>query len=476
MRAGQPLPGLKAAPPGPGCPYRKLSTLSFWFHILFGRLIEGKPPKILDLCGKKGYIALRYMKKPILLSILLLLLESTTAWGQYSTLYAELTALLKDNIDPNTGNMAFLSLMVPVGGRYEGMGTATTALARDSGYIESNPAAGSLLRNTELSFSHHNWISNSMLDGVTYTIRYGDFGVGVSGKFFYVPFSEQDVLGYRESTGFQYSESVATLNASYRFFPSYEFYGIAAGLSTKVGVRYVPEYVYPGQSALVFMTDVGVQSSFNFLKAFSSRTMNFSVGAAVKNLGFSTLASDPLPATATLGIAYAPVRPVTVSADFNLPFSLDAAAGAESPYGAVGMNWEIAPFLSVQTGFLLKWNNPRVSVGSILDVGNLKGIGLVSFVVNYNLNLAGEINPLDLFSVQARLNLGDFGRAARQTELENLFMEGVREYGEGNLTKAIENWEKVLQIDPSYTPARDYIETAKATLQLQKNLNAREQR
>jgi len=424
----------------------------------------------MDIDRGKGYIDLQRMKKKVLSAILILLMHCTTLWADYPSLYSQWSAYLEDFIDPNTGNMAFMSLLVPVGGRYEGMGTATTALALDSGYMESNPAAGALLRNTELAFSHHNWISDSMLEGITYTVRFDKLGLGFAGKFFYVPFSPYDTYGENSSASFYYSESVATLNASYNFLSSYEFYGLSAGASAKIGYRNVPEYVYPGQSALVFMTDLGVQSSFNFLKFYSSRSRNFSVGAVLKNFGFSSLASDPLPVTATLGIAYAPLRPITTTFDFSLPFSLDSSVSAESPYGAVGMNWEVAQFLSIQTGLLLKMNNPRISVGTILDVG------AVSFTVNYNLNLAGEIDPLDLFSVQARLNLGDFGRAALQTKLEEYFWAGVEEYGKGNLDKAIDYWKKVLEIDPTYTPARDYIATAQSTMELQKSLEAREKR
>jgi hypothetical protein len=431
--------------------------------------MEGKRSRFLDIEGKKGYIALKRMKKRIFRLIVVLLMQCTISWADYSTFYSDWAALLQSFIDPNTGNMAFQTLLVPQGGRYEGMGTATTALARDSGYIESNPAAGALLRNTELSFSHHNWISDSMLDGITYTVRYDNLGLGLSGKFFYVPFSARESYGIRDSSGY-YSESVATLNASYRFLSSYEFFGISAGASLKVGYRNVPEVFALGQSALVIMGDLGAQSSFDFLKFFASRSRNFSLGFALKNLGLSTLANDPLPMIATLGVAYAPARPVTVTLDGSLPLSLDSTAGAEAPYAAIGMNWDIAQFLSLQAGFQLKMNNPRISIGTILDVG------AVSFVVNYNLNLAGRIDPFDLFSIQARLNLGDFGRAAMQTKLEEYFWTGVEEYGNGNLQIAIDYWKKVLDIDPTYSPARDYIETARITLELQKSLEAREKR
>ena len=90
--------------------------------------------------------------------------------------------------DPNTGLTVFPTLLIPLGGRYEGMGTAFTAMAIDSGFIESNPAGSAMLARNEISFHHHSWIDNSSLEGIVYASRIGNLGFGACGKFLFIPY------------------------------------------------------------------------------------------------------------------------------------------------------------------------------------------------------------------------------------------------------------------------------------------------
>ena len=122
-------------------------------------------------------------------------------------------------------------------------------------------------------------------------------------------------------------------------------------MNVKIAYRYVPETIYPEQSAVGVMADFGLLSRFNLLKFFSSRTKNFSVGAVVKNLGPFVL-EEPLPTEATLGIAYSPLRPVTLSFDFTLPFSfMPDLYPAEQWNIAGGLDIAFTNFFSIQTGF-----------------------------------------------------------------------------------------------------------------------------
>ena len=128
---------------------------------------------------------------------------------------------------------------------------------------------------------------------------------------------------------------------------------------------------------------------------------------------------------------------------------------------ATGFNFTVTNFLSLQTGFQWKGENPKVSIGSSVDLEK------VSFVLNYNLDLSGRVDPLDKFSIQAKLNLGDRGRLAAQNRIDELYLNGLEAFAQGDLEKAIDFWEQVLEIDPSYTPARANIETALKALKQQ---------
>ncbi len=397
----------------------------------------------------------------------LILVAGCLLYSEYSDFYFDWEEYFARRGDPNTGLTVFPTLLIPMGGNYEGMGTAYTAVASDSGYIEANPSGSSILKMTELSFLHHNWIADSNIEGVVYSIRFNDLGIGVGGKFLYLPFTRYDPWGERQGKGY-YSETVATLNVSYNFFSNYYFSGVALGTNVKIAYRNVPIAIYPDQSAFSAMVDVGVLTRLDFLKLFISRSKNFSLGAAVKNLGAFAL-GEPLPTVATVGVAYSPIRPVTLAFDLNLPFSLDQVNyPAESWNIASGFNVIVTDFLSVQSGVQLKGDNPRFSVGSTLELDN------ISFVANYNLDLSGQMSPVDKFSVEAKLNLGDMGRAELQKKSEELYLDGLEAYAKGDIPEAIKHWEMVLQVDPKFIPARENIETATRALQLQKEIEARQ--
>mgnify|MGYP001154533439 CR=1 FL=1 len=50
---------------------------------------------------------------------------------------------------------------------------------------------------------------------------------------------------------------------------------------------------------------------------------------------------------------------------------------------------------------------------------------------------------------------------------DDLYTEGLREFSLGNLENAIRRWNEVLAIDETYTPARQYLAIAEATLIIQ---------
>jgi hypothetical protein len=405
--------------------------------------------------------------KAVYFVTVILFLAIFGVYADFSTFYGSI-APEDEQLDPNVGLTVFPTLLIPIGGRYEGMGTAFTAVANDAGFLEANPSASSLLDQTELVFSHNNWIADSNMEGVVYTIRFDDLGIGFGGKFLYVPFTEYDTWGERVSKGY-YSESIATMNISYNFFSSYYFYGLAVGANMKVAYRNIPEAIHPEQSALGIMGDFGVLTRFNFLKFFSSRSKNFSVGGVVKNLGPFVL-EEPLPTEATFGIAYSPLRPVTLSFDFTIPFSFNPGLfPAERWSIAGGADIAFTGFFSVQTGFKYRGGNPKISLGSTLNLRKIR------FVVNYTLDLTTSSNSADHFSIQAELKLGDRGRAERQALIDEYYTAGLEAYAEGRLQEAIDSWNMVLELDPDFQPASEMKRTVQRAVALQKEMEAIQQ-
>ena len=96
----------------------------------------------------------------------------------------------------------------------------------------------------------------------------------------------------------------------------------------------------------------------------------------------------------------------------------------------------------------------------------------MSFVANYTLDLSSQVGNLDRFSVEAKINLGDDGRMALRNKVDEYYLEGVEEFANGNLNRAITAFEKALELDPGFTPARDYLSEVERQLENRERLNS----
>jgi hypothetical protein len=392
----------------------------------------------------------------------LLTLIQLSSWAQ-ENFFGGWTDLVNSFADNNTGLRSFPTLLIPMGGISEGMGTAYTAVCRDADYIEYNPAGSAILPSSQLGLYHHAWIADSNMESAVYTTRFNDLGIGAAGKFLYVPFTAYNDWGAAVANNY-ISETIGTLNVAYNFLSNYYFSGVAVGGNLKVAYRNIPDIAalsVSNQSALALMGDVGALTSFNLGKFYNSQSKNFSVALVVKNLGIDTLADEYLPQMATAGLAWSPLRPWTIALDFTYPFSFPGQPPAELCYFALGTSVAVTSFLSVQGGVLMEAANPTISLGASINLGTL------ALIMNYNLDLSGSLDPLDKFSVEARFDLGDSGRSARTQKAEALYLQGVEEFANGNFQKAISLWQQVLEIDPKYQPAADDIRTASHTMAVQ---------
>ena len=360
----------------------------------------------------------------------------------------------------NTGLTTFPTLNIPMGGEYEGMGTAYSAVARDSSYFEANPAASSTLTYTELSLFHTNLIADANMEGLVYTIRDEDFGIGVGGKFLHVPFTEYDAYGEQEKS-IRFTETVVGANVSYNFLSSFYFYGVALGTTLKVAYRNNP--IRPDQNQAGVMADIGALTRFNALKPYASRDRNASVGLTVKNLG-PPVDGEPLPSAAHLGLSYSPLRPLVLSSELIYPFIVGTNDPAEAIGLANGASVTVTDFFSAHTGLLIRGGNPRITLGGIVDIQD------ITLSINYTLDMTTQIGSFDRFSLQAKFNFGDRGRAEEAARVEDLYLESLVAYAAGDLERTIELTREALEIDPDFEPAEETLETALRSKALQEEM------
>ena len=377
-------------------------------------------------------------------------------------------------IDENEGLTSFRSLNVPFGGRAESLGGAFTALANDISFFEYNPAASSVLKNTELAVFHNSWIADTSIDTIAFTIRNNTFGFGAFAKCLYLPFTEYNIFGQKMTSGY-YSESVLGLNFSNNFFAGYNFRGLAFGGTIKVAYRSMPDYTddYSGniiegsglnQSAFAILGDFGLRTSFNFGKFFISREPNFHLGLSFMDLGlaFENEGIDfGLPTKINAGIAWQFLNPVTITLEAQKPLNLANINKSEKIAFGGGLIFAFTNDFAFQTGFLLKGGNPKISLGAEFPIKKL----LLN--LNYTFDITSSINPINRFSLTAKLNLGDRGRQNIQNKIDELYVTGLQLYAEGFYAEAIAAWEEILIYDKNFDPAIYALKTAKETLALQ---------
>jgi hypothetical protein len=211
-----------------------------------------------------------------------------------------------------------------------------------------------------------------------------------------------------------------------------------------------------GNSAAGFMIDGGLLSRFNLFKFYSSRNKNFSLALTVKNLG-PPVYGDPLPTDATFGLAYSPLKPLLFSFDVTQPIDLVNVSQSEAISFAGGALVNVTDFFQLHSGLLIESGNPRFSIGSTFD------LELVRVTVNYTLDLTTQFTPLNRISIQAAFSLGDLGRADIAKKVDTMYLNGLDAYSRGEVDAAISLWQDALRLDPTFDPARESLDAARAS-------------
>jgi len=361
--------------------------------------------------------------------------------------------------DKNTGLTTFPVLNIPMGGRSEGMAGAFSAVSDDISFLEFNPAGSSMLNKSEFAFFHNNWVADTKIEAVAYANRIGDFGFAAGIKWLYSPFTEYNMYGEKVSNGY-YSEGVAVVNLSYNLFSGYYFSGLSLGINLKGAFRIMPDFTDNfdniiknsgiSQSAVMGMADIGILTRFNLFKSYEAREKNTSVALVIRNLGPPVM-GEALPTVVNAAISFKPIRPLTFALDFCLPLNLMDISLSELPYGSLGISINIASFLSMRAGLMVKPASSRITIGSAVNLKN------ISLDINYTLDFLTQLQPLNRISLGVRLDLGDGGRRDVSNKVDELYLLGFEAFSRGNYDDARLCWVEALKINPRYEPAREAI-------------------
>jgi len=180
-------------------------------------------------------------------------------------LYAQPAVITK------TGTTAASFLKIGVGARSIGMGGAYTALSNDISAVYWNPAGLGLMRSTEASFNHVDWIADVKYDNAAVVIVIDGVGsLGLSFTSMNVGEMEVTTTNLPEGTGERFSAGGTLMGISYSK-------NLTDIFSIGFNVKYIREYVY-NESAQTIALDFGTMYVAPVLNGLR-------LGASVSNFG-----------------------------------------------------------------------------------------------------------------------------------------------------------------------------------------------
>jgi tetratricopeptide (TPR) repeat protein len=96
----------------------------------------------------------------------------------------------------------------------------------------------------------------------------------------------------------------------------------------------------------------------------------------------------------------------------------------------------------------------------------------MTLVANYTLDLATRLEMFDRMSLSVKVDLDTVRQLLIKDDVQDLYLEGLDYYSRGELSEAIRYWENCLSLDPTFKPAREMLETAMKSMELEQELRS----
>jgi hypothetical protein len=324
-------------------------------------------------------------------------------------------------------------LGIPVGARAIAMGEAYTAQADDVSSLYWNPAGLALLNQSQASFTY-----NQYLQGLSYSqaavatpLEFGGLGASLS----YMTYGQ--IPGYSISdtpTGnVDAYNGVATLGGAWLG----DFW--SAGLNVK-GIQ--------GSLADVKATGLAADTGLNLIypKEVLNGTLRF--GASVRNMGGGMKylqENDPFPTEWRLGLAAVQIlnNRINLSADYGKERDNDGAI-------YLGGEYRFGPSLALRAGYA-----DNHTEGSGLRAGI--GLNFRDFSFDYAFSDFGELGLAHRYELTYRFGVI---RPLLSPEERNILRRGKQALHEGRYSESVLLFNSLIELEPSYRPARRLLKVA----------------
>ncbi len=170
-----------------------------------------------------------------------------------------------------SGTTAATFLEIPVSARAIAFGSAFSAVADDASSLYWNPAGSARLQQTEVLFTHMNWIADIGFDYTAVAVPVGTFGtVGLSFTALTMGDMAVRTIEKPEGTGELFSASSIAIGFHY-----------ARSLSDKFSIGFTGKYIRESiwhMNSSAFAMDIGILYTTQFFN-------NMKIGAIISNFG-----------------------------------------------------------------------------------------------------------------------------------------------------------------------------------------------
>ncbi len=170
-----------------------------------------------------------------------------------------------------SGTTAGTFLEIPIGARAVSLGSAYSGIADDASSLYWNPAGAARLTQSDVLFSHSNWIADIGFDYAAVAVPVGSFGtLGLSITALTMADMAVRTIEKPEGTGEIFSASSVAVGAHY-----------ARNLSDRFSIGFTAKYIQETiwhMSAQAFALDIGVLYTTEFFN-------NMKIGARISNFG-----------------------------------------------------------------------------------------------------------------------------------------------------------------------------------------------
>jgi len=338
-------------------------------------------------------------------------------------------------------------LKMDYGSQSLGMGGASVALTDNLYYMDSNPAAGMLLKVYRFSILHQEWIYDTNYESFRFSIGCNNSYFGVGFNYLYTPFKYYDIYGVESNNTYNISQYLGLINFGYKF----NELNMILGANVKYYYYAIPNSLYSNQSYSLILGDIGIILPTNFFKRYKGYLPSLTFGLSIRNIGFSKSLYH-IPINILSGASYRYSNNLLISIELNIPiyepitFSMGAEYTIKNRYFIdVGFTIKENPMFSMGLGYRKKDFRIRISYSPTIKFYNMMNI---SFSYSYGESRAEDIKE----------------------EVNKLLLKALEYFSKGKYRESLEIVAKAMDLEPENYRAKKLYKIIERQLEIEKKL------